>query len=343
MTTSGEIPVPKTSTCPTSNDTPWKNHNIIQPEYPIRFLSKNDQANFKVSTSNVQKKKYQKDDEENKELSFSFLLQEEAGTTKPTSRNHNHYFQQEIPSQSQKSSKIQTVDQSVKYLNDKSVQANFESSAVLGQLNIVEKSTVDSKQFKPQVMSTPKNKRTDNEHEATSSTHYSRHINKKRASSYVPTRQVPKERRKVHKTKTKSSPVKLTTRSMSAKLFSVINESCTTFVKTVKNVFTTEKKFANKSKIPNASQHVVSSSYSFMNYMRKRDAILGSYGDDSHNFEKHDISTTPVKQGTNACMTCNDTAMLKHKLDNNEYLRKTVKKLKLGINLYGCDFNVSTF
>lgn len=287
---------------------------------------------------------------EQKELSFSFL--EEAAETNdpPTRKNRNQYqFQQENHSQRRPSNfgsterPTENVDRSVKYLREKSVQTNFEStSAALWQLNLGDddKSTLNSKHFMPQVMSTPKRGRChDHKIKDHSILNYRKNTPKKSASSYLPTRHVYKERRRtVYKTVKKSSPVKLASRSMSARFFNAINESCTTLVKTVKNVFSSQKKddAVNKTK-------KVPSSYSFMDYMRKRDAILGKdyIGDSKHNLEGFDNLSMGVKEG-NACKTCNDTAILKQKLDNNEYLRKTVKKLKLGINMYGCDFNVSS-
>ncbi|CAH0722672.1 unnamed protein product, partial [Brenthis ino] len=73
-------------------------------------------------------------------------------------------------------------------------------------------------------------------------------------------------------------------------------------------------------------------SYSFTNYMRERDAILKSNKDNIEH-SKH-ISVFSL----NDCNTCNDTIALKQKLANNSSLQQTVKRLKMGINLYGCDF-----
>ncbi|XP_075990802.1 uncharacterized protein LOC142986269 [Anticarsia gemmatalis] len=153
------------------------------------------------------------------------------------------------------------------------------------------------------------------------------------------------EKRKIHKRKIRPKPVKIlkridestdkeNKRSIGGWFFDTINESCTTLVKTVKNIFKpkvsleeTKTRTANRISDKDSSN----CSYSFTNYMRKRDAIL-----------KHECSKKSIgfdfSMESNSCNTCNDTVALKHKLANDEYLRQTVRKLKLGINLYGCDF-----
>ncbi|RVE50978.1 hypothetical protein evm_004387 [Chilo suppressalis] len=118
-------------------------------------------------------------------------------------------------------------------------------------------------------------------------------------------------------------------RSISSRLFDAINDSCTTLVKTVKSIFKTKgsKKKVNEQVI--GADH--SCSYSFTEYMRKRDAGL---------IDGKTENTSAISESRNVenCKTCNDTRQLKRKIMSDDCLRDTIRKLKLGINLYGCDF-----
>ncbi|CAB3237380.1 unnamed protein product [Arctia plantaginis] len=126
-------------------------------------------------------------------------------------------------------------------------------------------------------------------------------------------------------------------RSITERFLGAVNESCTTLVKTIKNIFTS-KHSSKESKIkgltPVSETSTKSCSYSFTNYMRERDAILKNENTKEFNDDFDDFSM----EMTNTCSSCNDTVVLKQKLANDEYLKQTIRKLKLGINLYGCDF-----
>ncbi|XP_060810712.1 uncharacterized protein LOC106136906 [Amyelois transitella] len=124
-------------------------------------------------------------------------------------------------------------------------------------------------------------------------------------------------------------------KSFSGRFFSAINDSCTMFVKTVKNIFTTKNidedtdqtTKDDQSAAINVNTKKAHSNYSFMHYMQRRDAMM-------HN-QCGELST---KKSASLCETCNDTELLKRKLEKDYKLKQTVKKLKFGINLYGCDF-----
>ncbi|XP_045489268.1 uncharacterized protein LOC110996413 [Pieris rapae] len=118
---------------------------------------------------------------------------------------------------------------------------------------------------------------------------------------------------KITKRTKKNKPNKVD-RSLGTKFLNVVNSSCTTIIKSIKNVFT-----RNTSVKQNANE----TCGSFTEYMRIRDQYL--------NISK---SSSDVK----SCMTCNDTQLLKEKLLSDDRLKVTVKKLKHGINLFGCDF-----
>ncbi|XP_052753819.1 homeobox protein 5-like [Galleria mellonella] len=123
--------------------------------------------------------------------------------------------------------------------------------------------------------------------------------------------------------------------------FSAINDSCTTFVKTVKNIFKPKKNTdVIKDTVEEFSSNNITTTkepctYSFTNYMRQRDTILGNKWPNNGNIT-HSVNTDITSK--KSCETCNNTVVLKQKLVNDDNLRQTVKKLKLGINLYGCDF-----
>uniref|UniRef100_A0A2A4JHK0 Uncharacterized protein n=1 Tax=Heliothis virescens TaxID=7102 RepID=A0A2A4JHK0_HELVI len=136
-------------------------------------------------------------------------------------------------------------------------------------------------------------------------------------------------------------------KSFSGRVFDAINTTCTTLVKTVKNIFNPKSPHqSEETSLSNTrNRDTMSCSYSFTNYMRKRDSLLKSnnnitnrssnYLVDLQSKEKHDESSMEV---ANSCNTCNDTIELKQKLAKDDQLKQTIRKLKLGINLYGCDF-----
>lgn len=130
-------------------------------------------------------------------------------------------------------------------------------------------------------------------------------------------------------------------RSMSARLFSAINNSCTTLVKSVKSIFITPNNdYIKKNKISNngagdKNDEADSCSYSFTNFMLKRDAVLENDVTQTENMEYVSNSTCNA-----SCRTCKNTIVLQHKMATDENLQQTVKRLKIGVNLYGCNFKV---
>lgn len=140
---------------------------------------------------------------------------------------------------------------------------------------------------------------------------------------------------------TNNKPVQMkrvTRKSMSSRLISAINDSCANIFNIVKNLFK-PKTNTSDSKATNTTCNDVYSdcSYSFTNYMRKRDKLcrrkLSTTGEPTtNNFNYRNVT----------CKTCNDTMLLRYKFADDEDLKQTVKKLKIGINVYGCDFKVKT-
>lgn len=131
-------------------------------------------------------------------------------------------------------------------------------------------------------------------------------------------------------------------RSMSARLFSAINDSCTTLVKSVKNIFTLKKDYNKKNKNSNGgysskNYEADSCNYSFTNYMRERDAILGNEDTQTEKME-YDNSNSFYRD---SCTTCKDTIVLQHKMGTDKHLQQTIKRLKIGVHLYGCNFKVN--
>ncbi|XP_050352475.1 uncharacterized protein LOC126774868 [Nymphalis io] len=133
---------------------------------------------------------------------------------------------------------------------------------------------------------------------------------------------------------------KLQNKTIGGKFIDIINGSCTTLVKSFtsfKNIF--RHKEPSTSKDVSTSTSVVSTfeCNSFTNYMRERDA-------NSRHFDKKgNVAYLKREFGVedynfSSCNTCDDTIALKQKLTNDATLQQTVKRLKFGINLYGCDF-----
>ncbi|KAJ8734849.1 hypothetical protein PYW08_014099 [Mythimna loreyi] len=139
-------------------------------------------------------------------------------------------------------------------------------------------------------------------------------------------------------------------KSFSGRFFDAINTSCTTLVKTVKNIFRpkndlyeTKNDADSDSFNKTSKQDTLSCSYSFTDYMRRRDAALKddcTYKRDGVGVDlkpKTNIEDFSMEM-SNSCNTCNNTIALKRKLVSDEHLKQTIRKLKLGINLYGCNF-----
>lgn len=194
--------------------------------------------------------------------------------------------------------------------------------------DVENKSEIYSRNFKPTFMSTPKRQKVEKLNQSLSRSSYTNNTQK--------VDKICKQRR------TKPNLVeKQKQRSMSERLLSAINDSCTTFVKSVKRIFKTKEytntlqnetiNFKTETNLPENG----SCSYSFTDYMRKRDAILASNYTNTYDYD--DFS---IEMKKNSCKTCSDTMILRSKLAHNEHLRKTLMKLKMGINLYGCDFKV---
>ncbi|KPI93412.1 hypothetical protein RR46_10672 [Papilio xuthus] len=115
-----------------------------------------------------------------------------------------------------------------------------------------------------------------------------------------------------------------------SRILDVINETCTTIMKSVTNVFRSKKREDSLSQSSN-SERQSQCANSFTNYMRRRDAMLEQ---DSTNSYWNDL----MEEVQYECNTCNDTLSLRRKFSNDDFLKETVNKLKLGINLYGCNF-----
>lgn len=258
------------------------------------------------------------------ETSFSFLLQQQPHETKVSER-------------SKINRSVQATRQSISNSNQntmhsRKVQDDFLESNLLD--SIVANDVPSLLDFKPIFASTPKHsKRNDLMTNLT--------ISKTIKKSYQKINK--RKENNMHYSKKENSRKYVKQRSISSRFFEAINESCTTFVKTVTNIFKTKK---NNNKVMEQESTICttqksdsldklnsSCSYSFTNYMRKRDALLSS------NIPT-DKTGNSDERNTKFCKTCNDTGSLKRKVDDNNYLKETVTKLKLGINLYGCDFRV---
>lgn len=146
-------------------------------------------------------------------------------------------------------------------------------------------------------------------------------------------------KRKAYKVRNEDKSLRKT--SMTSRFLSAINESCTALVKTVASIFKNTDS-ANSSKNISTNTQLLereddpSCSYSFLKYMRKRAVLKSKLPNKIYK------NCSMFSAETSSCDTCNDTTKLKMKLILNDELKLTVKKLKWGINLYGCDFKVMT-
>lgn len=129
-------------------------------------------------------------------------------------------------------------------------------------------------------------------------------------------------------------------KSLSYRLFRAINDSYINVVDKVKNIFKCNKDSSRSKDIISHSESNVKEkgfcNYSFTQYMYERDARLTG----NQIWSKNNLSRKTVSVVGDFCRTCDNTAELKEKMKNNKYLKHTIQKLTLGINLYGCDFKV---
>lgn len=112
----------------------------------------------------------------------------------------------------------------------------------------------------------------------------------------------------------------------------ILNSSCTTFIKGFKNIFvakTTSDQAVDKSEKVGVTKLKE-------NKLLFADSIIKG----KFNMTNVTKESSLEHRTSNFCSTCNDTIILKHKLTNDHFLQETVNRLKLGINLYGCDFKV---
>lgn len=220
---------------------------------------------------------------------------------------------------------------------------NVSKTAGAFQYSKANHSEMDLRDFKPAFVSTPKRRHL-NGNSPTQSL-----LQNKTNMSYAS--QVIRSRRnrlnKQYKTnKSKITQTTLSTtkdvkqRSMSARFLNAINDSCMILVKSVKEIFTS-KKDNKKNKNSNSGDsdknyETDSCSYSFTNYLRKRDAVLANEDTKTVNMEYEESSYIY----RDSCRTCKDTIVLQHKMATDENLQQTIKRLKIGVNLYGCNFKV---
>ncbi|XP_059049421.1 probable cyclin-dependent serine/threonine-protein kinase DDB_G0292550 [Achroia grisella] len=210
-------------------------------------------------------------------------------------------------------------------------KTNYKSRSNLYKYNNIVNEDLSILEFKPTIVSTPKI----SFRVKTNASHLLMTELKRMKDSHK------QNRRRRRNIKPKNIENDIKHRTISGRLFSVINDSCTTFVKTVKNIFKSKKYpdvVKHKEDKPSGNHFCTEKeacSYSFTNYMRLRDAILDNKTDSNNNTVR---SINSDNTSNKSCETCNDTFVLKDKLVNDQNLRHTLKKLKLGINLYGCDF-----
>ncbi|CAG9575921.1 unnamed protein product [Danaus chrysippus] len=184
--------------------------------------------------------------------------------------------------------------------------------------------------FKPPFVSTPKHTKVPHK------TNSSRSSSIKNPSSSIQKRYkfTVQNNKNVNKQKlNRTISDKSQNKTMSAKFFNLINGSCTTLVKSFTNIRNIFKRKVNDTNVnidnvePTNSEP--SCSYSFTEYMREKD-MMEKIND---NYERNTVDISNIE-----CNTCNDTVILRQKLAKDVSLQKTVKRLKIGINMYGCDF-----
>lgn len=268
------------------------------------------------------------------ELSFSFLRKQHKNKRIATMRT----ISDEIPERFHKTLKT----------NESYVRQNTVYEPVIGN-NDSNLSTLGTNYFRPKFASTPK-KNGINQYTRFENQRLNNNTGRsipRSIRNHQMKQQMDKKKIAKRLQRTKIVP-EIKHKSISGRFFDAINTSCTTLVKTVKNIFRPKINLNETKEESNKTSKVgdmLSCSYSFTNYMRKRDAILkNEYIDKSlcglvvfkskEGFEDFSLEMT------NSCNTCNDTITLKRKLATDDQLKQTIRKLKLGINLYGCDFKV---
>lgn len=323
-------------------------HNSKQKiSHPNINMSQDSRILFRCKTKYL----HNAENMENKrnEMSFTFLLnQQSQEITASTHGNENNYsvrtFRNLVPKQNSFCiDKVTNSDLGILYQENEMDMDSLRKKNHLDSMAIYnDRSLLD---FKPNFVSTPKNKTKENEvGDCKRHTQMKRNRNRSLQKIYARkemnsrnfnfSNQVTNSSKKVINTKKY-----IKQRSISSRLFDAINDSCTTFVKSVKNLFKTKSVHDDvrdqEENQPSTIDNLQSScSYSFTNYMRQRDDIRST--------EKQTFKSIRLehKKTSKFCKTCNDTGTLKRKVNDNSYLKETVKKLKLGINLYGCDFKV---
>ncbi|XP_053601809.1 uncharacterized protein LOC128670282 [Plodia interpunctella] len=253
------------------------------------------------------------------DLSFSFLLNENYNLNKnKKSRNCQQFGVARFNKTGNEKSTVVSnmsvnVRRDIKGNNSEVTKNSYNVTKLIEDMEENENRTIE---FKPTIVSTPKRFPTKQRQFRNYTIGIKKEERSNRHDRYKHQRATIKE---------------MKNKSFSGKFFGAINESCTMLVKTVKNIFTTRntdtRTKVEQSTMVNPCRRNAHSNCSFMDYMRRRDAIMGSQSGD-RNSEK----------GSGSCETCNDTILLKQKLEKDQKLKQTLKKLKFGINLYGCDF-----
>ncbi|XP_049888067.1 uncharacterized protein LOC126382292 [Pectinophora gossypiella] len=275
-----------------------ENNNVlsVRPQLPTSFPSE-------LTDSQLLQK-----DSDLKDMSFSFLSKDNVKQFSKENTEENKIINSIVNDHKM----TYTEKYSVTY--DKGIQTSTNDFENCNKISVV-----DMKHFNPPFMSTPKRSENDKLSK----------IRKKRDLRKL------KNQFKRDKRNNKSPiPTKeIRNLSMSARLLNAINESCTTFVKSVKSIFRPKQnKDKQESKIcENEDRGNDSCSYSFTNYMRQRDALL-------ENVDTENENSSSETYKVNSCKTCKDTIMLQNKMVSDDRLKRTVNKLKIAINLYGCDF-----
>ncbi|KAG6452576.1 hypothetical protein O3G_MSEX007740 [Manduca sexta] len=258
------------------------------------------------------------------ELSFSFL--------KNHFRDSNKYMLSDRHEITKKNYKVSGNCANTQ--NDEYVEISFTNTPIVttqtaSQLDISKfykecennSSLVDLKKFKPTFVSTPKQIKSKLE-----KIQGSKKINNVKKRKFMKSYNSTVARKK-------GIDISLQQRSIKARIFNAINNSCTAVINSVTNIFK-PKNVDHTIKNSNSKvkdNDLATCSYSFTEYMRKRDAVS-------------DARTAPPNVEENlhvepdSCRSCNSTEALKLKMINDTVLKDTVRKLKVGINMHGCDF-----
>lgn len=323
----------------------WKSTSEINPKTPVTQKNKtfkchqnesqycnNDRAHKLQNTElNAQFKN---------NLSFSELLKDTDGKKEvPVSFNTNKYFDEK----GQMSDLCLNFTKESNNLVTTGFKRNVKKTTSAFQYSKEKHSEIDLIDFKPSFVSTPKR-----QHLNRNSSIQSKLQNTTKTSYAGQTERLYRSRidkqHKINKSKITQTALDrikdVKQRSMSARFFSAINDSCTTLVKSVKNIFTSKKDIKkNKNSNSGNSDKIYkddSCNYSFTNYMRKRDAILGNKDIQTEKMEYDDSNSIYM----DSCRTCKDTIVLQQKMATDKHLQQTIKRLKIGVKLYGCNFKV---